>query len=70
LEQLFAFGEPHRDPMERTVSIAYFSLMTYTNTKKQISHDYHAEWFPIKKIPSLVFDHRDMIELAKEKLRL
>ncbi len=27
LEQLYAFGDPHRDPLERTVSIAYFSLI-------------------------------------------
>lgn len=69
MEQLFAFGDPQRDPMERTVSIAYFSLIDIHQYEKQISHDYHAEWFPIKKIPTLVFDHLAMIELAKEKLR-
>ena len=69
LEQLWAFGEPHRDPMERTVSIAYFSLIDIHKYEKQISHEYHAEWFHLKKIPSLIFDHKDMIEMAKEKLR-
>ena len=69
MEQLFAFGEPERDPMERTISIAYFSLIDIHQYEKQISHEYHAEWFPIKKIPTLVFDHKEMIEQAKEKLR-
>ena len=27
LEQLNAFGDPNRDPLERTASIAYFSLI-------------------------------------------
>src|ERR1700712_1153114 len=27
MEQLHAFGNPDRDPMERTISIAYFSLI-------------------------------------------
>src|SRR5689334_20949138 len=27
LEQLFAYGNPYRDPLERTASIAYFSLI-------------------------------------------
>ena len=69
MEQLFAFSEPNRDPMERTVSIAYFSLIDIHKYQQQISHDYHAEWFPIKKTPVLIFDHQEMIELAKEKLR-
>jgi len=69
LEQLFAFGDPHRDPLERTASIAYFSLIDIHKYEKQISHDFHAEWFPLKKMPSLIFDHRQMIQMAKEKLR-
>ena len=69
LEQLYAFGDPHRDPLERTASIAYFSLIDIHKYEKQISHDFHAEWFPLKKIPSLIFDHKQMIQMAKEKLR-
>ncbi|HEY2721324.1 MAG TPA: NUDIX domain-containing protein [Chitinophagaceae bacterium] len=69
LEQLSAFGEPKRDPLERTASVAYFSLLDIHKYEKQISDEYHAEWFHLKKIPSLIFDHRKMIEMAKEKLR-
>lgn len=69
LEQLHAFGDPRRDPSERTASIAYFSLIDIHKYEKQISHEYHAEWFHLKKIPSLIFDHKEMIEMAKEKLR-
>ncbi len=69
LEQLFAFGDPFRDPLERTISIAYFTLIDIHQYEKQINNSYHAEWFSLKKIPSLIFDHQQIIELAKEKLR-
>ncbi len=69
MEQLYAFSNPLRDPMERTASVAFFSLIDINKYEKQISHEYHAEWFPVKKIPPVIFDHKQMIEMAKEKIR-
>jgi ADP-ribose pyrophosphatase YjhB (NUDIX family) len=69
LEQLAAFGEPFRDPTERTVSIAYFALIDINQYEEQISHEYSAEWFPLRQFPPVIFDHKEMIETAKEKLR-
>jgi 8-oxo-dGTP diphosphatase len=69
LEQLHAFGHPDRDPAERTISIAYFSLIDIHQYEKQLNNDYHAEWFPLKKIPRLIFDHENMVSMAREKLR-
>lgn len=69
MEQLHAYSNPLRDPMERTASVAFFSLIDIHKYEKQISHEYHAEWFPVKKIPTVIFDHKQMIETAKEKLR-
>jgi 8-oxo-dGTP diphosphatase len=69
LEQLGAFGDPHRDPTERTVSIAYFALIDISKYEEQLSHEYSAEWFPLKKLPTVIFDHKEMIEMAKEKIR-
>ena len=69
LEQLYAFGDRYRDPSERTVSVAYFALVDINEYEEQINHEYSAEWFPLKKVPSVIFDHKEMIEMAKEKLR-
>ena len=69
MEQLYAFGDPRRDPVERTVSIAYFALIDIHRYEKQLSDDYHAEWFPVTKIPRLIFDHKKMVDMAKEKIR-
>lgn len=69
LEQLHAFTDPQRDPIERTISIAYFTLVDINLYEKQLSDEYHAEWFPLSQIPELIFDHQKMVSLAKEKLR-
>lgn len=69
LEQLSAFGSTHRDPIERTVSIAYFALLDINQYQQQINEEYHAVWFPIKSFPELIFDHHQMVEIARKKLQ-
>ncbi len=69
LEELHSFSEPNRDPEERTIAIAHFALIDIHKYEKQISDEYHAEWFPLKKIPKLIFDHTKMIAAAKNKLQ-
>jgi len=69
LEQLHTFGETNRDPIERTVSTAYFALIDIHKYETQLSNDYHAEWFPLKRIPKLIFDQQEMVETAKRRIR-
>jgi len=69
LEQLYAFGNPERDNIERTISVAYFALIDINQYKQQISELYHAEWYTMDALPELVFDHREMIEMARSKLQ-
>jgi 8-oxo-dGTP diphosphatase len=69
MEQLHTFSKPDRDSVERTVSISFFSLIDIQQYKQQMSEDYHAAWFPINHFPDMIFDHKEMVELAKEKLR-
>ena len=69
MEQLRAFGETDRDPVERTLSIAYFALIDIHQYEKQLSADYHAEWVHLRKMPELIFDHKKMVEIAKKQLR-
>ena len=69
LEQLHTFGDPNRDPVERTVAVAYFALIDIQKYEKQLSKEYHAEWFPLNEMPDLIFDHSKMVEMAKNRLR-
>lgn len=69
MEQLYAFSNVQRDPEERTVSVSYFALIDINRYKKQISQDYHAEWFLVDQMPALIFDHEEMVKLAQKQLR-
>lgn len=69
MEQLLVFGEPSRDPIERTISITYFALIDIKKYEKQLSDDYRAEWFPLDRVPKLIFDHDKMVKNAKNNLR-
>ncbi|PPK98230.1 ADP-ribose pyrophosphatase YjhB, NUDIX family [Parapedobacter indicus] len=69
MEQLSVFGKPDRDPLERTLSITYFALIDIKKYEKQLNDDYRAEWFQLERVPSLIFDHDEMVQQAKQKLR-
>ena len=71
LEQLYTFGKPNRDPRNRTIAIAYFGIVNAGKFQKlQASTDAEdAEWFNIKNLPALAFDHRQILTVAIERLR-
>ena len=69
LEQVHSFSKLNRDPAERTVSVSYFALIDIERYKKQISQEYHAEWFLINNKPKLIFDHDEMVIMAQKQLR-
>jgi 8-oxo-dGTP diphosphatase len=69
LEQLGTFGDPNRDPVERTVAIAYFALINVPDYDARISHSFDAQWFSMKELPDMLFDHTEMVNMAIERLR-
>jgi 8-oxo-dGTP diphosphatase len=69
MEQLEVFGNPGRDPIERTISIAYFAFIDIHKYEKQLREEFHAEWFPITKTPKLIFDHNHMVQEARRLLK-
>ncbi len=69
LEQYHTFSSPDRDPVQRTISVAYFALIDINKYKESINTDFEAQWFNIKEFPQLIFDHGDMVHLAQKKLQ-
>jgi ADP-ribose pyrophosphatase YjhB (NUDIX family) len=69
MRQLQTFSNPQRDPMERTISTAFTTLIDIQKYEKQMIPDYHAEWFPLNKKPRLIFDHDSMLNMALVDLR-
>jgi ADP-ribose pyrophosphatase YjhB (NUDIX family) len=69
LEQLYTFGDPNRDPGERTISVAYFALIDIHKYQAQLNHNFEAEWFTLKRMPKVIFDQQQMVDMAHERLR-
>lgn len=69
MEQLHVFGEVARDPGGRVVSIAYYALIKIDDYSRELMESHQAEWFAMDEIPPLIFDHKTMIGMARERLR-
>jgi ADP-ribose pyrophosphatase YjhB (NUDIX family) len=69
MEQLHVFSDPKREVVERTVAVAYVALIDIQKYIQQINDRYHARWFTMKEMPNLIFDHKEMVELAKTRIR-
>jgi 8-oxo-dGTP diphosphatase len=68
IEQFYTFSDPHRDPRERIISIAYYALVKIQEVKGG-DDAAKAQWFAIDEIPRLAFDHDRILRKAMEKLR-
>ncbi|MFP4090678.1 MAG: NUDIX hydrolase [Cyclobacteriaceae bacterium] len=69
MEQVSAFSRPDRDPVARTISIAYYALIDIETHNKELIRKYSASWFSLKELPALIFDHEEMLAAALTKLR-
>lgn len=69
MEQLYAYSEIDRDPVERTISVSYFALINIENHNAELIQNYNAQWFPINDAPNLIFDHNEMVQNAIKRLR-
>ncbi len=69
MEQLRAFSEINRDPVERTVSVAYYALINIEEHDTELTKKFSARWVEISKLPELIFDHQEMVDYAITRLR-
>ena len=85
LQQFYVFGKPNREKnkqeinekltgswiMDRFVTVGYYALVEYSKVKPK--PDWLSDeciWWDIHSIPSLVYDHNEILEKALEVLRL
>jgi len=70
MEQLHTFGDVERDLGDRVISIAYWSLIKIDQIHLDFKIANHeSKWIPFNKIPQLVLDHNEMVNLAINTLR-
>jgi len=71
LEQLYTFGDDvNRDHRYRVVSVSYFGTVLPSSMKLKATTDaIDAQWFPIDKITTLPYDHKDILQTAFDRLK-
>jgi 8-oxo-dGTP diphosphatase len=70
LEQLYTFGEPDRDPRERVVTVAYYSLVNLRDHRVSAATDAEsAAWFDVRDLQGLAFDHEAIVDAALTRLK-
>lgn len=69
LEQFHAFGDPHRDPRGRVVTVAYVALTRPGETRAGTDAA-AARWHGVDALPTLAFDHAAIVAHARATLRV
>lgn len=70
LEELRTFSRVDRDPRERVISVAFVALVRGRSTTIRRGSDAaDARWFSLAAVPDLAFDHAEILEVARERLR-
>lgn len=67
MEQLYTFSRVDRDPRGRVVSVAYLALIPAG--KVSLDPKPELKWFSVEKLPTLAYDHREIIVSALGRLR-
>jgi 8-oxo-dGTP diphosphatase len=60
-EQVHAFSRPDRDPAGRVISVAYYALIRINQQDSDLIREHGAQWWPISRLPKLIFDHQEMV---------
>ncbi len=67
--QLEVFSKPDRDEAGRVVSVAYYALVNLGECSSDLKESKPGTWKELDKARPMVFDHMDMVLLAKKRLR-
>jgi 8-oxo-dGTP diphosphatase len=69
--QIHTFSAPDRDPRGRVISTAFGAIINDTKQSLQAGSDAaDVNWFYLSDLPELAFDHAEIIQVAKSKMRI
>lgn len=64
IQQLGAYSKVDRDPRGRTITVAYLAFVDKPLPVKGQDDAAKAQWFSIKNLPKLAFDHEEIMRDA------
>lgn len=70
LKQLFTVGTVGRDPRYRTISVIYFGWFNEQTMQVKAGDDAAAAvWYNLNELPTLAFDHHDVLKKVMEIIK-
>lgn len=70
VRQVGTFSAPERDPRGRVVTVAFYAFADMRQELVRAGDDAaEARWFALTGLPSLAFDHREILEAAFRQVR-
>lgn len=64
MNQVGAYSKVDRDPRGRVITVAYTTMIEHTLQAQGGDDAAKAEWFDVKNLPQLAFDHNDILHDA------
>ncbi len=61
VHQIGAYSKVDRDPRGRTITVAYLAIIDSPQEVQGQDDAAKAKWFPINELPTLAFDHADIM---------
>ncbi len=68
-KQFHAFSGIDRDPRHRTITVAFWGILNSHDEIIADSDAMDAKWFPIDHLPTLAFDHKEIVEIGIKKFK-
>ncbi|RPG83815.1 MAG: NUDIX hydrolase [Crocinitomicaceae bacterium TMED209] len=69
IEQLQAFGKVFRHPGGRIINISHYALVRKEDFLAENWDKHGMQWVAFDQVPDLAFDHNEIVQYAKERLK-
>lgn len=69
MKQVGAFGDVNRDPGNRVVSIAYYSMINVADYDQAQQEKHEVAWVNIENLPEMFSDHLQMVLKARRMMK-
>ncbi len=69
MKQSYTYGNVHRDPGARVISVVYFALIAIRDIDKDVARKNGVHWRSLNRLPNLIFDHPLMVKKSLHELQ-
>ena len=70
LHRVGVFDAVDRDPRERVITVAYYTILDKPAEVSGLDDAAQAKWFLLTELPDLAFDHKEILQAAKQLMGL